>query len=258
VAVGKTYAEARLRIADLVVGLGEEADRPVPTCPAWSVRDVIAHLAGVCADILAGNLVGVGTEPWTDAQVSARRGQSIDDLIKEWWQLAPQVEQFGDHFPGRTGAQWVLDVTTHEHDIRGALGAPGARQSEGVGMGLDLLVTALLHAAVSARGLPPVEVRAGGRSWTVGTGEPAVAGNEETLAAAAAKRARTALISGDCPPAGEPTGAVEVPAFELLRALTGRRSQEQIRRFGWTLDPQPYLVAFQNGPFTTSLHDVEE
>jgi uncharacterized protein (TIGR03083 family) len=257
-AVGTTYAEARLRITDLVAGLAEEAERPVPACPAWSVRDVIAHLAGVCADILARNVAGVGTEAWTDAQVRARRGRSIGDLIEEWSQLAPQVERFADRFPGRTGPQWVLDVTTHEHDIRGAIGVPGARQSDGVDMGLDLLVSVLLHPAVSARGLPPVEVRAEGRSWTVGTGEPVVPGDEEALARSAAERAFSALMSCDSVPAGEPTGTVEAPAFELFRALTGRRSQGQIRRFRWTVDPEPYLVAFQNGPFATSPQDIEE
>jgi Mycothiol maleylpyruvate isomerase N-terminal domain len=72
VTVGRTYAESRRRITDLVAGLGQEAERPVPTCPAWSVRDVIAHLAGVCADILAGNLAGIGTDAWADAQVRPR------------------------------------------------------------------------------------------------------------------------------------------------------------------------------------------
>jgi uncharacterized protein (TIGR03083 family) len=258
VTAGKTYTEARRRITDLVTGLGEEAERRVPTCPAWSVRDVIAHLAGVCADILAGNLAGVGTDGWAEAQVRARRDRSIEVLIEEWSQVAPQVERFADHFPGRTGAQWVLDVTTHEHDIRGAIGSPGARRSEGVAMGLDLLVGVLLHGAVSARGLPPIEVRAEGRSWTVGTGEPVVDGDEKTLAEAAARRAASALTSGVCLPAGEPTGAVEAPAFELFRALTGRRSRNQIRRFRWTLDPEPYLAAFQTSPFTTSPQDVEE
>lgn len=256
--VGKTYAEGRLRITDLVLGLGEEADQPVPTCPAWSVRDVIAHLAGVCADILAGNLAGVGTDAWADAQVRARWGRSIGDLVEEWSHVAPRTERLARRFPGRTGAWWVADATTHEHDIRGAIGAPGARQSEGGAMGLDLLVTVLFHAAVSVRGLPPVEVRAEGRSWTVGTGEVAPVGDEAALADAAAERASSALLSGDCSRPGEPIGAVEAPAFELFRALTGRRSRGQIRRYHWTLDPEPYLVAFQNRPFTISPQDVEE
>ena len=125
-------------------------------------------------------------------------------------------------------------------------------------MGLDLLVTVVLHAAVSARGLPPIEVRSEGRSWTVGTGEPVLAGDEQMLAEVAAERAANAVMSGDCFPAGEPIGAVEAPAFELFRALTGRRSENQIRRYRWTLDPEPYFVAFQTRPFTTSPQDVEE
>ena len=51
------------------------------------------------------------------------------------------------------------------------------------------------------------------------------------------------------------TGA---PSFELFRALTGRRSSAQIRRYDWTCDPEPYLPAFDYGPFTKSPTDIEE
>jgi uncharacterized protein (TIGR03083 family) len=219
------YAEGRRRISELVSGLGEEeAATPVPACPEWSVHDVVAHLTGVCADILGGNLDGVATDHWTAAQVEARRNRTIDEVVAEWSQLALQVEAMADNF-GAAGNQLVADLTTHEHDVRGALGRPGARDSGGVMVAVDFLISGL-DQSITARHLAPLELRAGGRSWTVGGGEPA--------------------------------GRLEAEAFELMRALTGRRSRRQIRVLGWTVDPAPYFPAFQFGPFTTSPTDVEE
>jgi hypothetical protein len=42
-----------------------QADRVVPACPDWTVRDAYAHQAGVSADILAGRMDGVATDEWT-------------------------------------------------------------------------------------------------------------------------------------------------------------------------------------------------
>src|SRR5262245_10315435 len=115
---GELYAEGRERIVEIVAGLSPElATAPVPTCPEWSVTDVLAHLTGICADVLAGNTDGVATDPWTEAQVSARRGRDIDELVAEWSETAPQVEALSEAFPPDLGAQWIADLTTHEHDI---------------------------------------------------------------------------------------------------------------------------------------------
>jgi uncharacterized protein (TIGR03083 family) len=227
-AIGEVYGRGRRRISDLVVG--RDGSAPVPTCPGWSVADVIAHLTGVCADILAGNMAGVASVPWTGAQVTARRDRSLDDLLAEWSVVGPQVESVAEHFPAPSGAQWVADQVTHEHDIRTALDLPDARDSAGVEIAIAFLVTGGLHSSVSARGLPPLEVRAGQRSWQVGVVERPT----------------------------EVVGVVEAPSFEVFRALTGRRSAAQIRGMGWTVDPEPYVPAFQFGPFLTTPTDIEE
>jgi Mycothiol maleylpyruvate isomerase N-terminal domain len=61
---GELYAEGRDRIVGMVTGLSpEHAAAPVPTCPDWCVADVLAHLTGICADVLAGNTEGVATDP---------------------------------------------------------------------------------------------------------------------------------------------------------------------------------------------------
>ena len=226
-AVGELYAQGRERISALVVGLGgADVDRPVPTCPGWSVGDVVAHLVGVCTDVLAGNVAGVASEPWTEAQVRARRGRPMTEVVEEWSQAAPQVEALAPSFPGRMGEQWVADLVTHEHDIRTALGRPGARDSEGLAAGLGFLVEMGMQSRFSELALPALDVRAGDRSWTVG--------------------------------GGRPTGTLDTTAFALFRALTGRRSQAQIRAYSWTAAPDPYLPGFQFGPFTTCEADVEE
>jgi uncharacterized protein (TIGR03083 family) len=225
--MGEVYADGRKRISDLVMALATgDAGRPVPACPGWSVHDVVAHLVGICADVLAGRVEGVATDPWTEAQVLTRRGRSVADVVEEWSGVAPQVEAFAGSFPGRMGEQWVADLTTHEHDIRAALGSPGARDSDGVVVGLCFLVETGFRSEVSVRGLPALEVRADERAWAVGTGDLA--------------------------------GSLVAPPFELFRALTGRRSAGQIRRFRWTVGADPYLPAFQFGPFTTSAADIEE
>jgi uncharacterized protein (TIGR03083 family) len=213
--VGAAYAEGRRRLTELVADLDDEgAAAPVPTCPQWSVHDVVAHLTGVCADVLAGRLDGVGTDPWTDAQVAARRGTPTREVLAEWNEVAPAVEAMAKDF-GAAGYQWVGDQATHEHDVRGALDRPGARDSEAIAVGLRFMVPGFLR-EVADRDLPALELRAGGRTWT----------------------------SGD-----EPAARLDLEPFEALRAICGRRSPDQLRRLPWTGDAETYIPAFTWGPF---------
>lgn len=225
---GELYAAGRQRVCELVGGLSQdEAVTPVPACPAWTVRDVLAHLAGVSADIVTGNLEGLTTEPWTQAQIEARRDASVADLVAEWSEYGPRVEALAGRFPPLVATQWLMDGTTHEQDIRGALGRPGARDTEAVRTVVPFLAREMFGASLAARGLPPVEVRAGDTTWTAG---------------------------------GEgPVGAVlQAAPFELLRAFTGRRSAAQIAALGWSTDPAPYVAAFTFGPFRPAQEDIHE
>ena len=167
--IGSTYAEGRRRILELVADLPPEVSAaPVPTCPDWSVQDVVAHLAGSCADVVAGRTDGITTAAWADAQVADRRGRSMAALVEEWTAAASRLEAAADRFPAPLGTVWILDLTTHEHDIRTALGRPGARDASGIGVGLALLVGEAFHRALCARSLGPLVVRTPDRSWSVG------------------------------------------------------------------------------------------
>lgn len=266
--VGAVYADGRRRLSELIAarlpGDGKQIDIPVVTCPRWSVHDVLAHVAGVCDDVLKGNIAGVATDPWTDAQVQARRRRSTAEVLEEWERLAPDVEAMAEHFPGRVGEQWVLDLTTHEHDIRTALDEPGARDSDAVSIAVGFVLELGFDPGLRARGLGPVEVRTDGRSWIVGgpDGDGDTADGEGGAAAAAAREMEQRLLADSVPEpradAGPPVATLEAPAFDLVRALTGRRSAAQIAAMTWSTDPTPYLPAFQFGPFTTTAVDIPE
>jgi uncharacterized protein (TIGR03083 family) len=215
--------EARERITQLVSDLdSERAERRVPACPEWAIKDVIAHLAGVCADILGGNLEGVATDPWTAAQVEARRDASLDDLLKDWARDAEQVEPLVPMFPGSAARQWVSDIASHEHDLRGALALAGARESASTRVAVQFMLDGFVRYSIAAK---PLVVKAGDQTW----GE---ASSEVTTLR------------------GEP--------FELMRAVSGRRSLDQIRRLDWSGDPEPWLDAFEWGPFRPAAADLIE
>ncbi len=250
--LGSAYEEVRGRIKGLAGDLDQErATIPVPACPGWSIQDVVAHLTGLCADILSGNLDGSAGDQWTAAQVESRREWKIGDVLAEWDDVGLKIAMMLDDFPGSVGQMLVADLTVHEHDIRGALGQPGERNSQGVAIGNDFLVGMIGHTGACVSGVGPLDVNAGDRSWIVGTGE-VLPGDQDTWLG-------IVTAGGGAPePDRPPVASVSTEPFDLLRAITGRRSAEQIRSFGWTTDPEPFLSIFGYGPFTIRPTDLEE
>lgn len=224
---GPLYRETRERVTALVRDLDDEVLRGVvPACPAWTIHDVVAHVTGVCVDIIEGRLEGVATDPWTDAQVAARRGAPIGEILAEWNEYAPRCEEIAHLFPDGSDVQWLADLTTHEHDIRGAVGAPGARDSASVAAGFPWLADRFGR-SLDARGIPPL------RFVTTEEAE---------------------LVAGT----GDAAASLTAPRFELFRALTGRRSAAQIAAMRWDGDPEPYVAALAWGPFRPAASDVTE
>jgi uncharacterized protein (TIGR03083 family) len=224
--IAAAYTGGRIRITGLVAGLDERQAATIVTgCPEWTVKDVVAHLTGICSDILAGNIEGVATDPWTAVQVDARRPLPIARLVAEWDEVGPQIEALLPSFPPEPSTQLITDLATHEHDLRGTLDRPGARDSDAISIGLSFTAPNFL-ATIADRGLPALFLRAGDAEWATEGVEPA------------------ASLSAD--------------RFELLRALTGRRSASQLRALKWDGDPEPYLPAFELGPFHVPAADIVE
>ncbi len=95
------------------------------------------------------------------------------------------------------------DITSHEHDIRGAVGLPGARDSAAVWYSSDQVLTNL-------RTPVPLIVTVEDGQYSVGPDDRAEI------------RLRTMR-------------------FEALRWRTGRRSRAQLAEMDWSGDPTPVL-----------------
>jgi uncharacterized protein (TIGR03083 family) len=207
IAHSEAYRTTRQRITALVQKAAPGAlDAGAPATPAWRARDVLAHVVGVATDVVSGNVADAGGDDWTAVQVDTRRDRSIDDLLAEWDASGPQLDAFVLALPTAITGQLIADTVTHEHDLRQVLGAPGARDSDALTLGFAYVVTALGR-TYDETGDRAVRFAHDGRESTSGTVEPAV-----TL------RAST---------------------FELARAVTGRRTLDEIRAYDWSPSATP-------------------
>ncbi|WP_313888614.1 maleylpyruvate isomerase family mycothiol-dependent enzyme [Mycolicibacterium sp. CBMA 226] len=140
------YQQTMERIAELVSAPDVSVDAAVAACPGWSVRDVLAHVAGVAQDWAAGRRSAPPSDEQTAEQVARFDGLGVDGILRAWGDAAAELPRLA-----REGIGPPLgDVVVHEHDIRDALGRPGHRDSAAVQYVSHQLLRALL---------PPVPVR---------------------------------------------------------------------------------------------------
>ena len=83
---------------DRIVGLLDDSDaaqwnRPVPACPGWSVRDVVAHLTAVALDLLDGRLTVPPSDADTAEHVRRFDGCDEDELFSIWGGAADRLVQ---------------------------------------------------------------------------------------------------------------------------------------------------------------------
>jgi uncharacterized protein (TIGR03083 family) len=212
------YRLAYGRVDALIRGRAEVAELTVPACPAWTIRQTVAHLTGVAEDIVSLNLEEKAADSWTQAQVDRLGGHSIDELLGLWGQMIDPVTATLALAPQGSACQLVFDTLTHEHDLRGALSEPGSRTGDlalEVAMGF---LTSMGDQFIRQAGLPALQLI----THTIGSvqlGDPHTA------------RGQVALNISD---------------FEALRALGGRRSIRQLLALPWHGDPTHLLPAFSN------------
>lgn len=149
------WSAAHERVCALVASLpAEQVEARVPACPDWKVRDLLSHVVGLGADVLAGDEPDDHHQTWTAAQVDARRDRSAAELIAEWRALAPDlVAWMREH-----GSRPLNDVVIHEQDLRSAVGRPGARDTDGFALVRDRMAERF------GRPRPP------GSRWSAGPG----------------------------------------------------------------------------------------
>lgn len=222
------FREGRRKVAGLARGLtNDDLLSPVPATPGWTIRDIIGHLAGDSACVIAGDLpdayfanfgdpsvVGVLND-WTAAQVSERAHLPLDAVLTEWEASATTIEKmmsgersWPDGLPMFVDRVLLTDLGVHQQDIYGALGFVRDREDPLIRIATAGYV-ASMGFRLSAAGLPPLEVSAGDsvRQTHPGKVEARVSGSR----------------------------------FEIFRALSGRRNPDQVRAFDWEGDPEPYI-----------------
>jgi len=162
--LGALYGAARQRICSLVTADGADPTSPVPATPAWTVHDVVAHLSGIAADAASGNMAGAPGEAWTAAQVARGADRSVAEMLAEWSQTGPSLEAFLSSPAGAAVSAAVMDVHTHEADLRHALGLAVAVPAEFLGWAGPSLRDGLAVQIIEA-GLADVAVEASDFEW---------------------------------------------------------------------------------------------
>ncbi len=223
----EAYRFVQRRVTELLREHGGDGETAVPACPEWNVRQALAHLCGAAEDVAALNLDGVGTDPWTAAQVDRHEGDSVEQLLDLWEEATGQVASLLPHAPAISANQLVFDAVTHEHDIRGALAVPGATSGD-----LPLLValgfmTPSLDALIRTRSFPSLRLETDDGTWQLG--DPSTAPSQLTL---------------------------RVSPFDAVRMLGGRRSLGQLRAATWGGDPEPLFAMFDTSPVRPSGIDL--
>ena len=225
------YEQIRNDISELVAGLTpEELDKPVPATPDWTIKNVVTHLAADATCITTGDFPREFFEAfgeasavalvndWTARQVREREGRSLEDLLQEWKTSGTVVsDMMRDAKPWPedtlTFADRILltDAAVHQQDIFGALDIERARASAPIKIGLSGYI-ATMGWRLAATGLPPLRFDVGEKSYTAGKGDPDT--------------------------------TVRGSRFELFRAMSGRRSPEQIAAYEWDGESEPYIPYF--------------
>ena len=188
----------------------------VPATPEWSVRDVLAHVVGVTADLNAENF-GDSSDPdaWTAAQVRARRDRTVDELAAEWDGEAPRFEDGLRLFGYEIGSHYIGDLLQHVADVKHALGRPRPSDNLTLAVALDFYLISF-EQSLDEQQCGAVQLGAGEESWTLGSGA--------AIASVTAER------------------------FELFRSLGGRRSEAQVRALSWRGDMDAVVPIFSRYP----------
>lgn len=189
----------------------------VPSCPGWSAKDVVAHVAGLVADLLAGVQPPLGTDEMTARQVSERAGKTHIEICDEWQQNGPDIAAFmAERELYALGL--TADLAVHVHDLAEVLDGVSEPPGEATSTACQRYVP-LLQERVAERLDIALTVTLDGQ-------------------ASAASGGSTRLT-------------LEATPTDFLRTVTGRRTRAQAEALGWGGDATAVLdnALLQYGPY---------
>ena len=196
----RIYQNCQDRLLDLAPTLDrDQLSTVVPACPDWTVQQVYAHLTGLGADVVSGAVTPPVGDEVTARQVADRAHLDIGAITDQWRESAPALLELLRTRTRRRYALLALDLWHHENDLRGALGL--AALTEDADQLADFPLGGL--AKVWSADHPAVRVVATdtGQEWVLGE---------------------------------DPGLTLRGTAYELARAVTGRRGVRQILAMDWT------------------------
>jgi uncharacterized protein (TIGR03083 family) len=216
------YHATRRRLGAMVRALPpERLHERVPACPAWDVHDLIAHVSGVPQMVVTGRRPPGGSQALIDAAVAEGRDLSLDEMLGRWDACTGELSALVESIP-----LFLVDIVCHEHDVREAVGSPGARDAPEVRTAVELFLTTRLAEHIDAAGLDALRIDVGDTTWT---SHDAVVG---------------------C--------TLSVTPWEALRVLLSRRTASELRALPVHGDIEPYIpVLAAHSPLpVASLHET--
>ncbi len=152
----QAYRVVREHVAALVLDDPGQAGSTVPACPEWTVRELVAHLAGNCASTLG--------EPRPD-------GGDLGALVAGWRDTGERLDRLAAAGLAEIG-RLLMDAFTHELDLRSALGAPPPPEDHpAYPWAFDIVVGGLAW-SIGSRGLPALRLACEDGTWVAGEGPP--------------------------------------------------------------------------------------
>jgi uncharacterized protein (TIGR03083 family) len=211
------YVAVQVRVAALVSA--SRNDQAVPACPDWRVRDVVAHLAGLCEDWVNRRLNGCASDAWTASQVDRFAHSSCDEIVEAWATAIDSFSHLDLTLGGIPAAQAAFgDAVIHEADIRGAYGAQRVPE-DAVLLSFEIALDRWASEVLGPAELLPLHIKTPeGDGWRLG-------------------------------PENGDAGLLEIPRYELFRALAGRRGAEQVLEYHWSAQADRYVQAGLPYPF---------
>jgi uncharacterized protein (TIGR03083 family) len=191
----------------------KDLDAPVPTCPGWSVRDLVRHVAQVYLHKAESIRRRELPQPWPPAldreEPLALLDRAWSDLRGEFARHSPDAPAYTWHEPDQTVGFWIRrmaqETVVHRLDAELALGVEIAPIPEDLALdGVDEVLQLFLDygskrwpdgfvGVLPPAAAPPVHVVSGAQTWIVTVGR----GRVDVTGPSTAAEPAIAEVSGD-------------------------------------------------------------
>lgn len=124
----EAHGQAVGRVVELAHAVdGAAAARRVPATPGWTVRELLAHIAGSLSDLVRGRMDGAPGPAWTARHVAERALVTPAALGDE---IAHRARRVPDAAFASSSPTPVWDLLVHEADLLEALALPRPPEEE--------------------------------------------------------------------------------------------------------------------------------